>query len=101
MPMPRAMASAGLASRAGAPAMRSRGVGGTGHGGANRPRLFRHVVGDLDLAGDDVGARRVDLGLHVRADQLGIVLVERVADAFFGQAEYLQAGLPGAVLRRL
>src|SRR5262245_37924293 len=47
-----------------------------------------HVVGDLDLAGDDVGLGRVDLALHVGADQLGVVLVHRVVDTAFLQPEH-------------
>src|SRR5258706_9190269 len=58
-----------------------------------------HVVGHLDLAGDDVGLRLVDLLLHVRRDELGVVLVERVVDAVFLQSERDQARL--VALRRL
>ena len=36
----------------------------------------RHVVGDLDLAGDDVGVRLLAALLHVRGDQHAVVLVD-------------------------
>src|SRR5262245_8404040 len=44
-------------------------------------RVVGHVVGNLDLARDDVGLGRIDLGLHRRIDELRVVLVERVIDA--------------------
>src|SRR4051812_37575939 len=62
-------------------------------------RVVRHVVGHLDLAGDDVGLGRIDLRLHRRIDELGVVLVERVVDAAFLQAErgHPRHALVGAV----
>src|SRR5258707_6581684 len=67
---------------------------------AVRAVLFRHVVGDLDPSGDDVGLRRLRLRRHLCRDQRGVVVVDRVADAVFGEAEYLGARLPAAVARR-
>src|SRR5262245_39706248 len=46
--------------------------------------LFRHIVGDLDLAGHDVGARLLEPLLHVGRDERAVVLIERVADAALG-----------------
>src|SRR5258708_38612740 len=58
-----------------------------------------HVVDDLDLAGDDVGLRLVDLLLHLGADQLFVVAVERVVDAVLLQPQRHQSRL--GVLGRL
>src|SRR5215831_373542 len=63
-----------------------------------RAGVVRRVVVHLDLAGDDVLLRVVDLGLHIGRDQRLVVVVERPVDAFFLEAEHLQARLPGAVL---
>src|SRR5215470_10841715 len=62
--------------------------------------VFRVVV-DLDRAGDDVLLRLFDLGLHIGRDQRLVVVVERPAHTLFLEAEHLQPGLPGAVLRGL
>src|SRR3954454_4818385 len=58
--------------------------------------VVAHVIVHLDLAGNDIGLGLIDLRLHLRADQLLIVLVERPVDAAFLQAEHRHAGLPGA-----
>src|SRR6266851_2671399 len=63
--------------------------------------VVAHIVVDDDLARDDVGLGSLDLGLHLRRDQLLVVLVERPVDAAFLEAEHLHAALPGAGLRRL
>src|SRR5207249_9859599 len=63
--------------------------------------LFSHVVGDLDLAGDDVGAGLLEPLLHVGGDETPVVLVERVADAALGHAERADARLPDPFLRGL
>src|SRR5512143_2535382 len=60
-----------------------------------------HVVDDVDLAGDDVGLGRFDLGLHLGRDQLLVVLVERPVDAAFLEAKHLHVAFPLAVLHRL
>src|SRR5262252_9018936 len=52
-----------------------------GRGAQPPSRLLRHVVGDLDLAGDDVGARLLQSLFHVCRDERPVVLVDRVADA--------------------
>src|SRR5438093_4576427 len=62
------------------------------------PRLPGHVVGDLDLAGHDVGARLLEPLLHLRGDQAAGVLIERVADPALGDAQRAHAALQGAVL---
>src|SRR5258706_1251247 len=59
--------------------------------------VVRHVVGHLDLAGDDIGFRLVDLLLHLGGDELGVVLVEGVVDAVLLQAQHHEA--PLVVLR--
>jgi|SRR5580700_11941 hypothetical protein len=43
--------------------------------------IIAHIVVHDDLARNDVGLGRFDLGLHVGGDQLFIVLVERPVDA--------------------
>src|SRR5215475_5306706 len=63
--------------------------------------VVAHVVVNDDLARDDVGLGLLDLGLHLRRDQLLVVLVERPVDAAFLEAQHLQAALPGPRLRRL
>src|SRR5260370_5213803 len=63
--------------------------------------VVAHVIVDDDLARDDVGLGGLDLGLHLRRDQLLVVLVERPVDAAFLQPEHLHAALPCAALRRL
>src|ERR1700757_793575 len=63
--------------------------------------VVAHVVVDDDLARDDVGLGGLDLGLHLRRDQLLVVLVERPVDAAFLQAQHLHPALPRAALRRL
>src|SRR5690349_1716362 len=63
--------------------------------------VVAHIVVDDDLARDDVGLGLLDLGLHLRRDQLLVVLIERPVDAAFLQAQHLQAALPGPGLRRL
>src|SRR5438132_4677182 len=63
--------------------------------------LFSHVVGDLDLAGHDVGAGLLEPLLHVGGDESPVVLVERVADAALGHAERADARLPAPFLRGL
>src|SRR6185369_1192858 len=65
------------------------------------PGSLRHVVGDLDLAGHDVGARLPEAALHLRRDQAAVVLVQRVSDAALGDTEIAHAGLPRPVLRGL
>src|SRR5258707_14954830 len=42
--------------------------------------VVAHVIVDDDLARDDVGLGRVDLGLHLGRHQLLVVLVERPVD---------------------
>src|SRR5262245_39451240 len=64
-------------------------------------RLLGHVVGDLDLAGHDVGARLLEPLLHLRGDQLAVVLVDRVADPALGHAQVADTGLPRPVLGAL
>src|SRR3979411_1093226 len=59
-------------------------------------QLFRHVVGDLDLAGHDVGAGLLEPLLHVRGDERPVVLVDRVADAALGHAERADSRFPDA-----
>src|SRR5258708_8365562 len=63
--------------------------------------VFAHVVVNDDLARDDVGLGLLDLGFHLRRDQLLVVLVERPIAAAFLQAQHLQPTLPGPSLRRL
>src|SRR4029077_6095542 len=63
--------------------------------------VVAHIVVDDDLARDDVRLCGLDLGLHLRRDQLFVVLVERPIDAAFLQAEHLHPALPRAGLRRL
>src|ERR1700741_2520097 len=63
--------------------------------------VVAHVVVDDDLARDDVGLGLLDLGLHLRRDQLFVGLVERPIDTAFLQAQHLQPALPRAGLRRL
>src|SRR5260221_11378615 len=53
----------------------------------------RHGVGHLDLAGDDIGLRLVDLLLHLRGDELRVVLVDGVVDAVFLEAQRDDPGL--------
>src|SRR2546422_1170377 len=65
------------------------------------PRLFSHVVGDLDFPGHDVGARLLEPLFHLRSDQAAVVLIERIADAALGDTERAHAGLPRPVLRGL
>src|SRR5258708_23262924 len=60
--------------------------------------VVAHVVDDDDLARDDVGLGRVDLGLHLRRDQLLVILIERPVDAAFLEPKHLDAGLPRAVV---
>src|SRR5689334_4752363 len=59
-----------------------------------RRRSLRGVVGDLDLARDDVGARLLEAALHLRGDQRAVVLVDGVAHAALGDAEDARARLP-------
>src|SRR5262249_18149576 len=63
--------------------------------------VVAHVVVNDDLARDDIGLGLLDLGLHLRRDQLLVELIERPVDAAFLEAEHLRAALPGAGLRRL
>src|SRR5947207_13517390 len=63
--------------------------------------VVAHVVVDDDLARDDVGLGLLDRGLHLRRDQLFVVLVERPVDAAFLQAQHLEAALPSSGLCRL
>src|SRR5437588_3806073 len=63
--------------------------------------VVAHIVVDDDLARDDVGLGSFDLGLHLRRDQLLVVLVESPVDAAFLEAQHLHSALPGARLRRL
>src|SRR5882672_10124898 len=56
-------------------------------GAAGLARLGRHVVGDLDLAGDDVGLGGLELGRHLRGDQRGVVGIDGIGDAVFGEAD--------------
>ena len=51
----------------------------------------------LDLAGDDVGLDALDLGLHLRGDQLGVVFVQRPVNTAFRQTQGLDARLPAAL----
>src|SRR5262245_46884351 len=60
--------------------------------------LLRHVIRDLDLSGHDVRARLAEASLHLRRDQAPVVLVERVPDAAFGDAEIPQPRLPRPIL---
>ncbi len=55
----------------------------------------------FNLAGDDFGLGVFEGRLDVVGDQCLVVLVEGVADTFFGEAEILGAGLPGALHRAL
>src|SRR5688572_12352343 len=64
---------------------------------SHRALGIRHVVVDLDGAGDDVGAGLVGGGLHLGRDQRLVVVVEGPADAVLFQPEHRDAGLPGAV----
>src|SRR3982750_114803 len=48
---------------------------------------IRHVVGHLDLAGDDVCFGGIDLLLHVGRNELLVVLVEGIVDAVLLEAE--------------
>src|SRR5215471_11359659 len=63
--------------------------------------VVAHVVMNGDLARHDVGLGLLDLGLHLRRDQLLVVLVERPVDAAFLQPQGLRAGFPGISLRGL
>src|SRR5262245_27776451 len=60
--------------------------------------LLRHVIRDLDLARDDVGARLPETLLHLGGDELAVVVVERPAHPALGDTEHAQARLPGVVL---
>src|SRR5262249_22895461 len=106
--MPRSSMTGGAApgeSEARSPALirlpfaRSR-PGGPGREARRPPPavLLPHVVGDLDLAGPDVGARLLEPLLHLRGDQAPVVLVDRVPDAALGDPQVAHAGLPGPVL---
>src|SRR5581483_2492115 len=59
-----------------------------------------HVVRNRDLAGDDVCLRLVDLGLHVRGDELLVVLVIGPVDPALLEAQDRDPALPGVVLGR-
>src|SRR5262245_20099503 len=61
--------------------------------------LSRCVIGDLDLAGGDVGARLGEALLHLRRDEIAVVPIDRVADPTFGHTQDSHAGLPGPLLR--
>src|SRR5262249_16699485 len=63
--------------------------------------VVAHVIVDDDLARDDVGLGLLDLGLHLRRDQLLVVLVERPVDAALLEPQHLHAALPGSGLPRL
>src|SRR5262245_7043581 len=63
--------------------------------------VVAHVVVDDDLARDDVRLGLFDLGLHLRRNQLLVVLVERPVDTAFLEAQHPQPALPRAALRRL
>src|SRR5438445_4755830 len=67
-------------------------------GGEAPSELFSHVVGDLDLAGHDVGAGLLEPLLHVGGDETPVVLVDRVADAALGHAERADSRLPDPFL---
>src|SRR5258708_37770887 len=67
---------------------------------AVRAVLFRHVVGDLDPSGDDVGLRRLRLRRHLGGDPRRVVVVAPIAGAAFGEAQYLGPRFPAAVARR-
>src|SRR5580700_4611819 len=43
--------------------------------------LIRHIVVDLDRAGDDIGRRLVGRGLDLGRDERLVDVVERIADA--------------------
>src|SRR5258705_5589932 len=65
-------------------------------GGEAPSELLRHVVGDLDLAGDDVGARLLQASFHVRGHEQSVVLVDGIADAVLGDAQRADTRLPEA-----
>src|SRR5262245_1639296 len=67
--------------------------GDTGRGLRPPSGSLRHVVGDLDLAGRDVGASLREPPLHFRRDQAAIVLIEREADAALGHTQHAHPGL--------
>src|ERR1700678_648119 len=73
--------------------------GAWGAGLAGSTGLGRLVLGDGDPAGDDVRPGLVEALLHLRRDQLAVVLVERVVDAVLREAEDLRARLPRALPR--
>src|SRR5262245_61513817 len=77
----------------------ARGVPAACARATGRPGSLRGVVGDLDLAGDDVGARLLEAALHLRGDQRAVVLVDRVAHAAVGDPEDARARLPRPRLR--
>src|ERR1041384_8638355 len=56
--------------------------------------VVAHVVVHDDLARNDVGLGLLDLGLHLRRDQLFVVLIERPVDTAFLEPQHLQAALP-------
>ena len=68
------------------------GTGLTSH----RAVRVRHVVVNLDGARLDVGVSLLDGGLHLGGDQRLVVVVERPADAAFGETQDLDARLEGA-----
>src|SRR5215469_11843160 len=63
--------------------------------------VVAHVVVDDDLARNDVGLGLLDLGLHLRRDQLLVVLVVRPVDTAFLEAQHLEPALPRSGLGRL